>query len=204
MDSKTLSLLVVGVYLQSSTSNSDYISSYQNQLDIISGTIKHFEESCETIIMGDFQCCPSFLTSPTSGNPNSLSPLINDFISDNGMCPIDIINGTGPNYTYQHATLPNSSYIDHVLISDNLMNITTNTKVAERNHLNTGDHLPVSTTVTLPYHDTKIINNDNIDIEYIPNYMWNNILFTTRYQALVEKKISKLNEKTTLESKINC
>ena len=38
------------------------------------------------------------------------------YLSDFQISPIDIKVGQGPSYTYQHFTLPNCSYIDHILI----------------------------------------------------------------------------------------
>ena len=74
LDFENLSLLLVGVYLQSITKFNDCINIYQNQLDTINGTLKHFEESCETIIMGDFQCCPEYTQYQRSMTSNQLSP----------------------------------------------------------------------------------------------------------------------------------
>ena len=81
VDTNSLSLLLTGVYLKSSNSE-NYKNLYQNQIDTISGTLSHFEECCEFVIIGDFQCCPSKPCTDRSGQPNSLSPILDTFMED--------------------------------------------------------------------------------------------------------------------------
>ena len=110
VDTNSLSLLLTGVYLQSSNSE-NYKTIYQNQIDTISGTLSHFEECCEFVVFGDFRSCPSKPSNKRSGQPNSLSPILDTFIEDQGIYPTDILYGSGPTFTYHHLTLPNHSYI---------------------------------------------------------------------------------------------
>ena len=51
-------ILITGVYLLSSGSN-DFIENYKIQLATIQGIHEQFSSLEESIILGDFQCCPA-------------------------------------------------------------------------------------------------------------------------------------------------
>ena len=159
--------------------------------------------SSESIILGDFQCFPNIPKNLTTNNnvtrlaaTNILSKYLSEFIDNNNFIPIDITNGTGPLYTYQHPTMTNQSYIDHILTSYDLQSCSSNTAVIQPDPLNTGDHLPVTTTITLS-HDTTQTQHDNFtDFQYVPNYMWNNSKFIAQYNDYVSKAASNLLNKS--------
>ena len=81
-----------------------------------------YEEESEIIIMGDYQSFPSTIYDGYQrNNPkrNPLSPLLKDFIQTNELVLIDVTEGIGPTQTYEHKTLNNSSYLDHVAVLSN-------------------------------------------------------------------------------------
>jgi len=90
------SLIVMGVYLQSTNNKSDYISTYTTQLATLTGIIDQFNHIADPIILGDFQCCPDKPTTTRTAQPNTLSKHLSQFITDNNLTPIDIVKGQGP------------------------------------------------------------------------------------------------------------
>ena len=74
-------LLVIGVYLQSTSSNSTFKDRYYAQLSNIGGMIKQFENTSETIILGDLQSCPSTHSSERLTKQNTLTEPLNEFIN---------------------------------------------------------------------------------------------------------------------------
>ena len=179
----TTSIMLIGVYLQSINNTCSYKDIYNSQLSAITGILKHFENSCDPIILGDFQCCPQTSVSSRLNNPNQLSPLLDNFLEQNELIPIDITEGTGPNHTYQHLSLPNRSYIDHICVPRSLTPSTSNTSVIPPDHLNTGDHLPVVTKLSLEYQEPDQPNIQQ-EHDFVPPYMWKNQTFLDKYQKL--------------------
>ena len=115
------------------------------------------------------------------------------------MIPVDVTHGSGSTYIYQHATLPNRSYMEHILISNNISNVVDNTK----NHANTGDHLPISAHISPIQNLTrKSLHSFNSNIDFIPNYMWNNAAFINTYQRLISEAFENLQDNTTVQNKI--
>jgi len=193
------SLIVMGVYLQSTNNKSDYISTYTTQLATLTGIIDQFNHIADPIILGDFQCCPDKPTTTRTAQPNTLSKHLSQFITDNNLTPIDIVKGQGPLYTYHHLSLPNKSYIDHILIPSSLLNLVTDTRVIQPDSMNTGDHLPVSLTLTLTSNDgvEPDTTTDTIENDFIPNHMWQNKEFITLYRQRVSESIKTHHTKDT-------
>ncbi|XP_066935615.1 uncharacterized protein [Clytia hemisphaerica] len=117
----------------------------------------------------------------------------NNFLEQNELVPIDITQGTGPTYTYQHLSLPNQSYIDHICVPRTLVTSTSNTSVISPNHLNTGDHLPVSTEVTFEYHEQELDQQNTQQANFVPQYMWKNQTFLEKYQNLTAASLTLYN-----------
>ena len=202
IDTDSSSYLLTGVYLQSTSSDPDYLDVYQEQINTIARTFKHFEDCCETIVLGDFQSCPTEPLSPRSRKTNSLSHILDEFITDHSLCPIDIKNGTGPTYTYQHATLPNQSYIDHILVSINTIDACEKILVHEPHHLNTGDHLPVSAQIKLT-SQIRIPHTPRSDVDFIPNYMWKNSEFINLYKKHLLDSFEDTTSINTIQERID-
>lgn len=183
------SILLIGVYLQSVNQNPNFKETYSAQLSTISGVTSHFEDTSDIIIFGDFQSCPQTFSSNRLSQPNALTNCLENFLDRQAMIPIDITQGTGPSYTYNHLTLNNKSYIDHICISPNLKETISDTKVLDHHHLNTGDHLPVTVTLSsqspiLSQTTDHIDNND-----FVPTYLWKNQLFVNKYKETVNNTL---------------
>ena len=109
-----------------------------------------------------------------------------------------MLDASGPLYIYYHVTMPNKSYIDHIIVSEDLKNKISNTKVLDHHPLNTGDHLPVVTSIT---SNTQIENNPDAFVStdhqfnQIPNYMWKNEKFTQKYNTLTEHAFADMSYK---------
>ena len=185
---KNYDLLIIGVYLQSVNNNPNVRDIYSSQLSNIGGTIKQFENSSECIILGDFQSCPTTHPSGRMGKPNSLTDHLNEFIRTFNLTPIDITNGTGPSYTYHHATLPNQSYIDHILVSNNILNRITNINILQQHYLNTSDHLPIVCNMKTDF-SPSLFNHGINDPNAIPNYLWKNDIFVNNFKETVSKHL---------------
>ena len=195
-------LLIGGVYLQSLNSQTNQclcIETYNSQLSSIAGIIRQFTDSADPIFIGDFQCCPDQPTTPRTAQPNALSKHLSIFMRDNNLIPIDITQGEGPTYTYHHHSLPNNSYIDHILVPPSLSTFVKTTSVLLPDATNTGDHLPVDVKITLPTcTQPRVIDNPDTETpEFIPNFMWSNKKFTTNYRDRVSHLIKNTSKKDT-------
>ena len=187
--------IISGVYLQSLSASSDCIDTYNAQLATVSGIIEQFIDSCEIVILGDFQSYPSnFASSTRSAQENRLSKHLAEFISSNNLNPIDITHGSGPTYTYQHLSLSNHSYIDHIITSMDIVTSFSNTSVLAPASLNTGDHLPVTSSLMIPNttdQSQETFQSDNQRTN-VPNYIWNNDRFVSIYNQQISSSIDSL------------
>ncbi|XP_065663972.1 uncharacterized protein LOC136085931 [Hydra vulgaris] len=95
---------------------------------------------------------------------------------------IDIISGAGPTYTYQHKTLSNSSYIDHITALKESSLLFINTSVIPPSAFNFSDHLPIATNIVVTHTNLSTVINSIIHkYNYIPKYAWNNEKFINIY-----------------------
>eukprot|EP00111_Clytia_hemisphaerica_P002763 TCONS_00007772-protein len=106
-------------------------------------------------------------------------------MTENNLLPVDMTHGYGPCYTYQHLTLPNQSYIDHILIPSTLSDYVTDTHVVDPHPDNTGDHIPVSATFRLPDSPESVTQQPEIENDFVPNYIWKNEKFLNLYHQKV-------------------
>lgn len=202
-------LTIIGVYLQSlSQPVQKSIDIYKTQLATITGALNQYIDISEPIILGDFQSCPDKPLTQRTAQPNALSKHLSQFIVENNLIPIDITQGEGPTYTYHHLSMPNKSYIDHVLIPTSLSDFVLNTSVLSPDALNTGDHLPVDISFNFPPGTNKPENesegNDSVFDSSIPNYMWKNEKFISLYQQHVSSIIeTKTNASSNADSMLN-
>ena len=191
-------LIIAGVYLQSlSSETTKCIDTYQSQLASITGIINQFSDTADPIILGDFQSCPDKPATPRTAQFNPYSKYLSSFIDENNLLPIDITEGQGPCYSYHHFSLPNKSYIDHVLIPSNLRDYVTKTQILPPDASNTSDHLPVDLSLNRlpgnyePSSETHFCNST----DFIPNHLWKNLRFTELYR----KRVAELVEMNTVK-----
>ena len=203
MNFKNLSIVVTGVYLQSMTKAQSCKDIYSMQLATIGGFLKQYESQSEFLMLGDMQCRPSTPPTNRSSKSNPLSSLLDNFIPEFQLTPVDLTNGTGPSFTYHHHTLPNSSYIDHTLVSPNLLQLVTETKTLEPHYTNTSDHLPVSISLAVSKENTESNNDQNSNGGYIPDYLWNNKAFLSSYNRLVTHSLLSQHIPSNTENTVN-
>ena len=101
---------------------------------------------------------------------------------------MDITHGKGPTFTNQHLTLPNHSYIDHILSLHASQDLLKSVSVLQPDPINTSDHLPVAATFSIPQINDPIFDTSNNFPEteqIIPNYMWKNKKFIEQYQSKI-------------------
>ena len=146
--------------------------------------VNNYEDEGEIIIAGDFQAYPDVLYNENNrNNPkrNNISKHLTDFIELNELDFIDITNGSGPIYTYQHKMLPHSSYIDHIALFKNTSLKYDNCRIHSPSPLNMSDHLPISTSINYDY--ISLVNEINkiTNESHIPHYAWKDSLFIKLY-----------------------
>ena len=178
-------VILIGVYL---TCYHDASSKeeYKTQMNMLTSIIEmHLDES-EIIIVGDYQTFPTSLYDKLPrNNPkrNPLSPILRDFLKTNELELRDVTSGSGPTQTYEHKTLKNESYLDHVATLKN-----SNLKINEctihpKTSNNLSDHQPVTFSTSYMTKNDVIdeICNDN-SFPSIPKFAWKDITFQQNYQ----------------------
>ena len=170
-------ILIMGIYMSCFRDNNS-IEKYQEQLNTLTNIIDMYIDESEIIIMGDFQTFPETLyDGDNRNNPkrNPLSPRLKNFLTNNQLELVDITSGFGPTYTYQHKTLPNSSYIDHIAILRNTNLNLSSCQIHELHPHNMSDHQPISLSIKnerIPV--LKDIIDKDLPKNLIPAYAWQN------------------------------
>ncbi|XP_065645758.1 uncharacterized protein LOC136076212 [Hydra vulgaris] len=204
-------LIFIGVYLSCCRNNNESYDKYSSQLHTITSIMNNYEDEAECIISGDFQSFPykiydlEFRNNKTRTN---LSKHLTNFIKSNELVFVDIVNGAGPTYTYQHKTLLNSSYIDHIASSKNTELCFTNCQVIPPSPFNNSDHLPISTSINLRGSSlSNEINNTMKKYDSVPKHAWKNEKFIDFYNhnlSIAFSNYTFIDEKIEAEIKITC
>ena len=182
--------LCIGIYLTSYHDNSS-IESYNTELNILTSLIKTHSDECEILLIGDFQTFPSVIYDDAIRNNCKRNPLSKPlclFLEGNCLELIDVTNGNGPTQTYQHKTLPNSSYIDHIATFRDHSLSYKSCEVHLPNEFNMGDHQPVSITILWTPKIDDIIRKD-VEKFLLPKLPWNDQKFIDQYQKEVANSL---------------
>lgn len=136
------SLYVIGVYMPHQTCT---ISSFQDEINVLSEVIARLQHKGEIVIIGDTNCHFGYEYGTrgwgkTTRNAKGLMKLVETcnlkvYDLDDDFC-------TGPNYSF-HVEGVGTSYIDHCIVSKELMCSITECKVLDEDCLNMSDHLPI-------------------------------------------------------------
>ena len=178
LTSNSFKIIFIGVYLTCYHDQSS-LEKYSEQLNTLSGLIETHIDECEVVLLGDFQSFPSTLydhMQRQNSHRNPLSPLLMNFITENNLELYDITAGVGPNYTYQHKTLKNQSYIDHIALLKETSLEVQNCMTHELESNNMSDHQPISTTLfveTTP----SLASILKEELKYVPRSAWKNMDF---------------------------
>ena len=200
--SASFPLLVIGTYL-TSYHNKASLEEYNEQLNLMA-TLIRMNSECEPIIIGDFQSFPDGLYDGLDRNNckrNPLSKRLSDFIQNNMLELVDVTRGHGPTTTYQHLTLMNSSYIDHIAMRLDSDLMVSECKVHEKQGTNTSDHCAVSVHIKTDINLNDIIAED-LPKSAIPRRYWKNDKFKVNYYRAVEKFIENLPVDDTSDSSV--
>ena len=104
--------------------------------------------------------------------------------------------GSGPCYTYHHVSMENSSYIDHILISTDLLDKIESSAVLDPHPCNTGDHLPVTITLKVSHPQSNLETQVSPNTPtMVPKFMWKNSLFTNKYKEKVKEHLTNYSSK---------
>ena len=198
-----LNIIIVGIYLTCFHDGSSK-EAYVSQLNTISAILDMYIEESEIIVLGDYQTFPSSIyDSLPRNNPkrNPLSSLLKDFLQTNELSLVDVTGGVGPTLTYEHKTLANSSYIDHVaLLKDSNMKIDECT-VHEKTSNNLSDHQPitfkVTTDVRRPPTDGALTAQSSI-----PKFAWKDEDFLNAYNHQVINRLENCITESNLEEEL--
>ena len=190
-----LSLLIIGVYLTCYHDTSSK-EQYTSQLNSLTALIEMNIDENDIVIAGDFQAFPSDIYDSTPrNNPkrNPLSPILRDFIEENELQLIDITNGTGPTQTYEHKTLKNSSYVDHVATLRNTNLSRSRCTIHPKTANNMSDHQPITFTISTAHANqestpAKTKQSSPYDI---PKFAWTDPKFIENYQHEVNTRLSE-------------
>ena len=186
--------IIVGVYLTCYHDKSS-LEKYESQLNTITSLLKLYSDEGEVIILGDVQSFPeNIYDNHVRNNPkrNPLSKPLYHFLQTNNLELIDVTMGSGPLQTYQHKTLPNSSYIDHIIMHTENNVTLSKCKIHCISESNNSDHQPVSITIT-----------DNLSLDYIvkeetrnhilPKFVWKEDSFIKEFQYVLSNKLNNVD-----------
>ena len=195
------SFIFTGIYLPASNKSRD---EYKIALSSIEGILKQHRHESEVIIFGDFQSFPEQLYDQLPRNNtcrNLFSPLLTQFLLQNELCLIDVTEGNGPSYTYNHAGLDHYSYIDHIAVSKYSCCIKQPQILLDE--MNTSDHLAISFSVTINEYHAKPTDSPNDYTYHVPNYLWKNEKFVKLYQTEINKMTFPQFDPSIIESNIS-
>ena len=178
-----INTIIIGIYL---TCYHDASSKeeYSSQLNTITAIIEMYLEESEIIIMGDYQTFPSSIYDNSLRNNskrNPLSPLLRDFLKTNELELVDVIAGSGPTQTYEHKTLKNSSYLDHVAVLHNSNLVIDDVVIHDKTANNMSDHQPVTFSISTD-KQVAIESNNITTMAHVPKFAWADSNFQQQYQ----------------------
>ena len=188
------SYIYIGLYLTCYRDHAS-VDAYKSELDTLSSIIKLYKGESEIIMLGDLQTFPEVIYDKHERNNDKRNPLskpLHQFLEEHQLDLYDVIKGTGPTQTYQHRTLPHSSYIDHIIMSREGPISHKDCHVHEVNPVNLSDHQPIS--ITLKYENPtieQIIKNDADEI-VIPSFAWKDNDFICEYNNEAQNQFNEL------------
>ncbi len=193
LKSSEVNFILIGVYL-SCYHDASSKEDYAQQLSNITAILQMYIDESDFMIMGDFQTFPSTIYDQHPRNNvkrNPLSPLLEQFINENDLKLVDIVEGEGPIYTYEHKTLQNQSYIDHIAILNNSRIHANNCIVHEKCSDNISDHQSIQTNIHIePLPNlSSIIKDETSNI--IPKGVWKNPDFQNNYRGEISHRFEE-------------
>ena len=142
------------VYFPCNSNCPDYIVDASNIISKIELNFNNYSSSSH-LLAGDF----NFVCADGIAGYDLFKSIIPNY----GLTCCDNLNTSNVNYTYCHATLNQSSLLDHFFVSDNVKQSIVNYEIIDSG-INLSDHLPVSCTLSII---SFVANNDLNQIKKI-------------------------------------
>ena len=122
---------------------------------------------------------------------NPLSPILEQFLDSNYLECIDVTQGNGPTYTYEHKTLKNQSYIDHITLLKHSTISVDECIVEEKSSINMSDHQEITAKLTIECSPTPTLLSicDDEFAFSVPKYAWKDPNFQNKYRIEVVDRI---------------
>ena len=186
-------LTIIGVYMPYFNGHYEQLELYVETLDVLQYTLDTYASSSPIMIVGDFNAnLPqnTYLSSQwykvKPFNQNSV--ILYDFIVDNKLSVSNFNFHQNVNYTYSKGNV--TSYIDHVLITENTREIVKNCCIHADFANNTSDHLPLSTLISLTLSKHNIASTVSKAQEF-PRATWRDKKFVASYTRNIDFCISE-------------
>ena len=144
-DSTGLSMLLICVYMPSSSSSSLF-NEYLNTLGELDDFI-HSNQSDVVVIVGDFNV--------DFDRCNQITSLLSDFMSDHGLCSCDLLFRDDVQFTYEHDDGLSRSWIDHVISSQSFSNRISDVRAMHSGYV-LSDHSPLLFSIKSDLSPTPI------------------------------------------------
>lgn len=202
-------LRIIGGYFPANNGKVACKEEYDEFLHILDAHIAVATESRMPIIVAaDFNADVGSLETYTrgsqKGNSSKFGKMLKDrIINKFDLKVVDLLEGTkGPEVTFRfkdrYGNTLRSSYIDHILITEDLQPFITNSEVYEEHPLSTSDHVPVQCNIVLK--SSKRVE-DSLPTEKLNRPIWNFKKATKeqliKYKKEVTKKLQRIYDGTT-------
>ena len=138
---ENINLCIICVYMPYAQCK---ISSFRETLDELQNIINDLYSTCQLVILGDYNAHIGPEGGPRGiGKSSNNGVILKEFTQINSLCILDLQSLTsGPKYTYT-SHWGSVSYIDHIVVSNDLINYATQCSVYEDDMENHSDHLPI-------------------------------------------------------------
>ena len=189
--SEKLNCYIIAVYLPHQSCR---IASFEDEVAALESVIIECLTDGQVLIIGDenVQLCLDYglRGSPISSRHGDL--LMRMFLKYKIMC-YDLLYATGPKYTYEKAGI--RTYIDHVFVTDGLLEYVDKCEIMNDVIQNVSDHLPIWISLRTRIPAIK----PSVDIR--KRVAWNKISRTEialKYTAPLENEVMKIIQKSNL------
>ena len=186
--SKTFNVLIINVYMPCDLQNLDSLENYREALSLLEIVINE-QNVNHVIIVGDLNA------DPAKGRFWKLLKEFTDTLS------LHILDNAFPSdtFTYLCPTKNTTSWLDHIICSEELVNKISNVKVNYDTALY--DHFPITFVLNIPTHIMYFNDNDRARCDYVK---WDKM--TIKDKELIKNRIdSEIIERKLFDYKaINC
>ena len=165
---------IINVYLPSSNAK---VSEFNEAIDELHTLITEYYQTCNMVVMGDFNVSLGNLGGPRGDGMCSdrglrcLNALRNENIEL--ICCDMAADASGPAYSFHKEGL-GASWIDHIFISSSMANQVVECKIIEEKNLNVSDHLPIVLALKTPLSNVPS-GTDHVGYKVSKTVRWNKL-----------------------------